>query len=204
LILLEYRLGRHSFRPSTGIRPSCPQTPLRHNTRYPGPHTSATFIGIDSFPRTQRFMAPSTTSSSSGPNPTSPASSDPTPKSDNRILIVVVILGIIGSILVAYILFVTFRLKRRQSNGEDAGPYQGTVMHHDHPAAKITPFGAISGSSGPRFGGCFCTLQYVLCLTLIYRSPPRRRYAYCPSSTGWCLALYRFTDAFHTIWCRRY
>lgn len=65
-----------------------------------------------------------------------------------------VILGIIGAFLVAFVLYITLRLKRRQSNGEDSGPYQGTVMHSDHPAAQITPFAEGNGRGaghGPKF-----------------------------------------------------
>ncbi|KAF8161535.1 hypothetical protein B0H34DRAFT_383755 [Crassisporium funariophilum] len=80
---------------------------------------------------------------SSAPN------TDATPKSDHRILIVVVVLGIVAACLIAFVIYITLRLKRRQSSGKAFGPYQGTVMHHEHPAAHITPFGA----GGPHSGG---------------------------------------------------
>ncbi|KAF8959921.1 hypothetical protein BDZ97DRAFT_1922529 [Flammula alnicola] len=93
------------------------------------------------------YPAASASLSSSSASPSK--ISDPTPKSDHRILIVVVILGIVGAFLIAYIIYITRRVNRRQSNGEISGPYQGTAMHQDHPAANITPFGA----AGPHYGG---------------------------------------------------
>ena len=68
---------------------------------------------------------------------------------------VIIILVILAVFLVAYIIFITVRLKRRHDRGELAvGPYQGTALGHDHPAAKITPFGATGpdgGKRGPEF-----------------------------------------------------
>jgi len=90
---------------------------------------------------------PAASTSSAAPSTTS-TSSDATPKNDHRILIVVVILGIVATLLIAYIVYITFHLKRRQSNGEDMGPYQGTLLHTDHPATHIIPFGAGGPHSG--------------------------------------------------------
>lgn len=68
---------------------------------------------------------------------------------------VIITLVILAAFLVAYIVFITVRLKRRQDRGElAAGPYQGTALSHDHPAANITPFGATgpdAGKKGPEF-----------------------------------------------------
>jgi len=74
---------------------------------------------------------------------------DATPKDDHRILVLVIILGIVGAFMIAYIIYITLHVKRRQDNGEVLGPYQGTlIQNHDHPAAHITPFGAIGGGYG--------------------------------------------------------
>lgn len=97
---------------------------------------------------------PAATSSTASPSTTSSTKTDATPKNDHRILIVVVILGILATFLIAYIVYITIRLKRRQTSGENLGPYQGTAMHQDHPAANIVPFGAVGPHSGgkiPRF-----------------------------------------------------
>lgn len=65
---------------------------------------------------------------------------------------------ILAAFLVAYIVFITVRLKRRHDRGElEAGPYQGTALSQDHPAAHITPFGATGpngGKRGPEFSEC--------------------------------------------------
>ena len=91
---------------------------------------------------------------SSTASPSASTNPDASPKNDHRILILVVILGIVAAFLIAYIVYITMRVKRRQTNGEDLGPYQGTAMNQDHPAANITPFGSVgphSGANFPRF-----------------------------------------------------
>jgi len=97
---------------------------------------------------------PATPSSTASSSTSSLTKTDATPKNDHRILIVVIILGILATFLIAYIVYITMRLKRRQTSGENMGPYQGTATHQDHPAANITPFGAVGPDSGgqiPRF-----------------------------------------------------
>ncbi|KAF9561874.1 hypothetical protein CPC08DRAFT_707058 [Agrocybe pediades] len=79
---------------------------------------------------------------------------DGTPKNDRRMLAVVVVLGIVGAFLIAFIIWLTLRVKRRESSGENLGPYQGTLIQDAHPAADITPFGAVghvSSAKGPRY-----------------------------------------------------
>ncbi|KAF8805200.1 hypothetical protein BYT27DRAFT_7192928 [Phlegmacium glaucopus] len=49
--------------------------------------------------------------------------------------------------LVGIIIYITVRLKRRRPD-EASGPYKGTLVHHDHPAAQISPF----GGGGPHSG----------------------------------------------------
>jgi flagellar basal body-associated protein FliL len=70
-------------------------------------------------------------------------------------LTVIIILVIFAVFLIAYIIYITVRLKRRHDRGEvAAGPYQGTALNHDHPAANITPFGMTGpdgGKKGPEY-----------------------------------------------------
>lgn len=94
-------------------------------------------------------MSSATTSSTASPSASTKP--DATPKNDHRILIVVVILGILAAFLISYVIYITVRLKRRQTSGDDLGPYQGTAMNQDHPAANITPFGSIGPNSGANF-----------------------------------------------------
>ena len=108
-------------------------------------------------------MLPATTSTTSIPSASTKL--DATPKNDHRILIVVVILGIVAAFLIAYIVYITIRLKRRQTSGQDLGPYQGTAMTQDHPAANITPFGSVgphSGGNFPRFSAHSLNVFYSL------------------------------------------
>ncbi|KDR69873.1 hypothetical protein GALMADRAFT_913495 [Galerina marginata CBS 339.88] len=100
-------------------------------------------------------MPPQHAASSSSSIPSAVPSNvpDATPKNDHRILVVVVILGIVGAFLIAFIIYTTLRVKRRQ-DAEASGPYQGTAIHNDHPATHIVPFGAggpHSGLNGPRY-----------------------------------------------------
>ncbi|KAF8181849.1 hypothetical protein BJ912DRAFT_979345 [Pholiota molesta] len=97
----------------------------------------------------------SSSTSSSSATPTASNLSDPTPTNDHRLLAVIVVLVIVAAFLITYIMYITVRLKRRQENGEIHGPNQGTLIHDDdHPAANITPFGAVGPNAGgrvPRF-----------------------------------------------------
>jgi len=71
-------------------------------------------------------------------------------QNDRRLLIVVFALGIA---LIGFIIYMTVRLKRRRPD-EASGPYKGTLVHHEHPAAQITPFGGggpYSGRNTPQF-----------------------------------------------------
>jgi len=95
---------------------------------------------------------PAASTSNTALNATISNAADAIPKDDHRILVVVIILGILGAFLIAYIIYITLHVKRRQDNGEVLGPYQGTLIENDdHPAARITPFGAIGGGYGPRY-----------------------------------------------------
>ncbi|CAA7260347.1 unnamed protein product [Cyclocybe aegerita] len=99
-------------------------------------------------------MSSSSSATPSGLITTSTLSDPGTPKSDHRLLTTVVILAIVATFLIAFIIWLTLRVKRRQSNGESSGPYQGTVMNQDHPASSITPFGAggpHAGRKAPQF-----------------------------------------------------
>ncbi|KAF8911685.1 hypothetical protein CPB84DRAFT_1762612 [Gymnopilus junonius] len=99
------------------------------------------------------LTSPSSSSPSASPSVSASSISDPNPKSDHRILAVVIILGVVGAFLLYYIVHITLQVKRRQAmEAESTGPYQGTLIHSDdHPAAHITPFGSVAGGSGPRF-----------------------------------------------------
>jgi len=70
------------------------------------------------------------------------------PTIDHRILIVVVVLVVFGSIaLIGFVIYITNRLKKRRPH-ETYGPYEGTLVRPDDLAAQITPF----GGSGPHRG----------------------------------------------------
>lgn len=75
------------------------------------------------------------------------------PRIDHRILIVIIVLGIFAMVLIAVIIFITVRLKKRPP--EACGPYEGTLVHPHHLAAQIMPFGAGGphrGRNEPLFG----------------------------------------------------
>jgi len=154
-------------------------------------------------------MSPATTSSTASPSASTKP--DATAKSDHRILIVVVILGIVAAFLISYIVYITVRLKRRQTSGDDLGPYQGTAMNQDHPAANITPFGSVgphSGANFPRFSAYLLTVLLFTHLLISFflltcRIQSRRGNAHRYSSPRWGMALYRFQDPFHTRGCIR-
>ena len=92
--------------------------------------------------------------SSSSPSATA-AIGDPSPGSDRRILAALIVLGIAAVFLVAYIIHLTLRVKRRQEAEESGiGPFAGRVTAQDDPAAHVTPFdagGSYSGMTMPRF-----------------------------------------------------
>ena len=99
-------------------------------------------------------MSPYPSPSSAVPSAISTAtSSKSTISTDGRLRTVIVVLSILAAILVAYIIYTTLKTKRRQMRSEHAGPYQGTVIQSDHPAAEIAPFGSnsYSGATGPKF-----------------------------------------------------
>ena len=76
-----------------------------------------------------------------------------TPKNDRRILSVIIVLSIVGAFVIAGIVWYTIRLKRRnQEHRLSAGPFHGTQIYDkDHPASRITPFGA-GPENSPSFG----------------------------------------------------
>jgi len=89
---------------------------------------------------------------------TSSSRVDATPKTDHRMLAVVVVLGISGAFLIAFIIWLTLRVKRRESSGANLGPYQGSLIQETHPAADIIPFGAVGhniGAKGPRYSAFY-------------------------------------------------
>jgi len=115
----------------------------------------------------------------------------------------------VAAFLIAYIVYITIRLKRRQTSGQDLGPYQGTAMTQDHPAANITPFGSVgphSGGNYPRFSAYLLTVFYSLLVAklflfffcLDFRAQPRRRHAHRLSSPRRHMAPHRLSHAFHT------
>lgn len=87
------------------------------------------------------------TTSSTASSPSSTSSSSTSPQNSHSILIAIVVLGIVGMALVGGIIFFTVRHKKRRPD-EASGPFKGTLVHRDHPAAWITPF----GGGGPHSG----------------------------------------------------
>ncbi|KAF5374617.1 hypothetical protein D9615_008959 [Tricholomella constricta] len=92
-------------------------------------------------------------SSSSHPSPTGQTA----PQNESQISIIGIVLGVIGALLVAGVIFATLRMKRRRSlNNADGSeesfvsPKQGRRVDRSHPAALITPFGWPGGET-PRF-----------------------------------------------------
>lgn len=77
------------------------------------------------------------------------------PVIDHRILIVIVVLVVVGSIaLIGLVTYITIRLKKRWPQ-EAFGPYEGTLVHPEDLAAQITPYGGSGPHRGrniPRFG----------------------------------------------------
>lgn len=151
-------LGRHSFRPRTNVLKLAlfrSKACLSNKVRW---FTALGFRYLMEFTvknRMSPYTVTSSSTSSSSSTPTASSLSDPTPKNDHRLLAVIIVLTIVAAFLITYIMYITVRLKKRQENGEIHGPNQGTVIHDDdHPAANITPFGAVGPNAGgkvPRF-----------------------------------------------------
>ena len=109
------------------------------------------------------YPAVSTTASSSATSASATSlGGDIAPSTDPRLLAVIIVLGIVAAFLITFIVYITLRVKRREVNGETLDPPHGTVIHQDHPAAHITPFGAVGAQYGgrvPRFCEYFVILQ---------------------------------------------
>jgi len=90
-------------------------------------------------------MPPSSTIPSSSASASASSSSTPSPSHDSQQGAVLgAVLGIVALVLLAGIVFITLRVRRRGgSEGEKVtGPFHGTaLLDKDHPAAKIVPFG---------------------------------------------------------------
>ncbi|RDB20783.1 hypothetical protein Hypma_012214 [Hypsizygus marmoreus] len=93
----------------------------------------------------------------SSSNTVAQPSSSPAPApNDARISIAGIVLGILVFIVIGGIIFATIRMKRRRAANAKAGAdyyvssSHGTTLDRDHPAARITPFGAPGGET-PRF-----------------------------------------------------
>ncbi|KAG5725271.1 hypothetical protein E4T56_gene12677 [Termitomyces sp. T112] len=86
-------------------------------------------------------------------------STQPTHPVDNRLRLMIagIVLGIIGLLCVAGIIFATLRMKRTDRKLFDdsesfTSPLQDMRLDHHHPAAQITPFGSVGDETeGPRF-----------------------------------------------------
>lgn len=92
-------------------------------------------------------------STQTSPTHSPTSSSSVSPQNNHRLLIVLVVLGILGLALVIFTIYITVRLKKRRLD-EASGPYEGTMVDREHPAAQITPFGAAgpySGRTMPQF-----------------------------------------------------
>jgi len=85
------------------------------------------------------------------PSPSSSVSSAISP--NGRLHTVIIVLSILAAFLIVYIIFITLKAKKEQPNSERAGPYTGTTISPNHPAAEIAPFGnySHSGATGPRY-----------------------------------------------------
>jgi len=94
--------------------------------------------------------------SSSSPSSVVSTSTKNAPQSENQMTIVGIILGVVGVILFAGVIYATLRLKRRRSPtaGSDSESFvsssTGARLDQYHPAARITPFGTPGGET-PRF-----------------------------------------------------
>lgn len=95
------------------------------------------------------YNVPSSSSTSA-----SSSSGQDTPPNDGRMTIVGVVLGIVGCLLIAGVVYATLRVKRKRSAPGDPDSFisssTGTKLDRTHPAARITPFGAPGGET-PRF-----------------------------------------------------
>lgn len=89
-------------------------------------------------------MSPSSTTHVSSASASASSSATSSPSHDPHNGIIGVALGIVALVLLAGIVFVTLRARRRSGNvGEKAsGPFHGTaLLDKNHPAARIVPFG---------------------------------------------------------------
>lgn len=85
------------------------------------------------------------------------SSSQPVTQNDSTTTTVGIVLGVVGALLVAGVIYATWRMKRRRSS-ENADAMesslvsapQGRSLDRSHPAARITPFGSPEGET-PRF-----------------------------------------------------
>ncbi|KAF4563016.1 hypothetical protein EYR40_007267 [Pleurotus pulmonarius] len=101
-------------------------------------------------------MAPSPSTS---PAASSSATAEIPSANDSRVVVLGVVLGIVAAILVAGIIYMTLRFRRKQSDSPDlskedhqSGPSYGTSLSSNHFAARITPFGALgAGGEAPQF-----------------------------------------------------
>ena len=98
---------------------------------------------------------PSPSSSISNTIPTA-TQSKLSPSIDGPLHTVIIILSILAALLVAYIVYITLKSKKRQQNSEHPGPSRYTSSIHlnlNHPAAQIAPFGSYShsGATRPRY-----------------------------------------------------
>ena len=104
-------------------------------------------------------------------------------KIDHRILIVIVVLVVVGSIaLTGLVVYIINRLKKRRSH-EAFGPYEGTLVHPEDLAAQITPYGGSGphrGRNTPRFSEFifYCDIYFRILMTS-YSTYSRRGHANC-------------------------
>ncbi len=83
-------------------------------------------------------------SASASASASASSSATSSPSHDSQGAITGAVLGIVGLVLLAGIVFITLRVRRRRAgDGETViGPFHGTaLLDKDHPAAKIVPFG---------------------------------------------------------------
>lgn len=141
-----------------------------------------------------------TQASSASPSSTAPVDLL-TPGHDSRILALIIVLSIVGACIIGGIVWYTLRLKRRDREHRlSIGPFHGTQIYDkDHPASRITPFGAGPANS-PSFGKwrrASISAQLIPC----GRLQTGRRHADSVSQAGWRMALHRLQDTVHANGC---